>query len=426
MTETRDDDLMRFKSLEIRNWKQFHHVDIEFHDRLTVLTGSNASGKTTLLNLLGRHFGWEFPELSTPIKESESGKIRFVRPLFSPFYEDLTDGTIGEITYADGSKTRIAVPDFNTVGPVNESAAYHLPLFNQKVLPLKGIYIPSDRPEFLYEPIEQIPRGKNRQEAFSLVSDSHRRRLLETVSSTRYMPCYHIKETLISWGIFGFRSEVIAPNQEYKDMYIGFQNILKEILPEETGFEKFSIRESELVLVTRSGEFMIDAVSGGMGALIDLAWQIYTFSENGSEPFTVLIDEVETHLHANMQRKILPDFLEAFPNAQFIVSTHSPLVVSSVRDSSVYALKFNEESRIESIKLDITAKAKDAVDILKGVLGVSFTMPVWVEEKLNEINEKYSKLEINEDTFASLREELTEIGLEDLVPYSIDKILSSK
>jgi hypothetical protein len=237
---------------------------------------------------------------------------------------------------------------------------------------------------------------------------------------------YHIKEALIGWGIYGFGSKVIVANQEYKNMYFGFRDALRKILPEELGFEEFSIRESELVLVTRSGEFMIDAVSGGIGALIDLAWQIYTFPENSSNPFIALIDEVETHLHASMQRRLLPSFLEAFPNAQFIVSTHSPLVVSSVRDSNVYVLKFNEERKVESIQLDITNKAKDAIDILRDVLGVSFTMPVWVEEKLNEINEKYSKQEIDENTFVSLRKELTEIGLEDLVPRSIDKILSSK
>ena len=216
--------------------------------------------------------------------------------------------------------------------------------------------------------------------------------------------------------------------QEHKDMYIGFENVLKNVLPKELGFEKLSIRQLELVLVTKSGEFIIDAVSGGIGSLIDLAWQIYTFSENASDSFIVLIDEVETHLHAAMQRRLLPSFLEAFPNVQFIVSTHSPLVVSSVRDSSVYMLKHNDERKIESIQLelDTARKAKDAVDILRDVLGVSFTMPVWVEEKLNEINEKYSKLEIDEGTFASLREELEEIGLEDLVPYSIDKILSSE
>ncbi len=60
---------MKFKSLKINNWKQFDAVDIEFHDRLTVLTGANGSGKTTLLNLLGRHLDWGFRELSTPAKK---------------------------------------------------------------------------------------------------------------------------------------------------------------------------------------------------------------------------------------------------------------------------------------------------------------------------------------------------------------------
>lgn len=81
---------------------------------------------------------------------------------------------------------------------------------------------------------------------------------------------------------------------------------------------------------------------------------------------------------------------------------------------------------MESIKLDIASRAKGAADILRDVLGVPFTMPVWVEEKIDEINKRYSELDIDEDTFSLLREELTLIGLESLVPYSIDRILSSK
>jgi energy-coupling factor transporter ATP-binding protein EcfA2 len=412
---------MKFKSLKINKWKQFDTVDIEFHDRLTILTGANASGKTTLLNLLARHFGWKFPELSTPTRHELPRK--FVKPI------DVLSGIslhgegvkIGEINYTDGSRTDVIIPLDMT-----DSATYDLSFPAPGAV--EGLYISSDRPEFGYRMIEQIPtRGKKKKEAFSALSNYHKNRMLNF--SNFQTASYHIKEALIGWGIYGFGSEVIVANQEYKDMYRGFEDVLKKILPEELGFERFSIRESELVLVPRlgiPGEFMIDAVSGGIGALIDLAWQIYTFPENSSTPFIALIDEVETHLHASMQRKLLPSFLEAFPNVQFTVSTHSPLVVSSVRDSSVYVLKFNEERKVESMQLDITNKAKDAIDILRDVLGVSFTMPVWVEEKLNEINEKYSKQEIDESTFASLRKELTEIGLEDLVPYSIDKILSSK
>ena len=407
---------MKLKSLKINDWKQFDAIDIEFHDQLTVLTGANASGKTTLLNLLGWHFGWNFQELSTPVKDRKTGRIKFSIPVRRPRPgEDVV--TIGKIGYDNDSESIIMIDNTEPL------VTYYLD-FREKEI--KGLYIPSDRPEFLYKPIEQIPaKGKSRMEAFGLVSTVHQKRVLEQTPNI-FHPCYYIKETLFGWGIYGFGSEVIEADQECKDMYRGFESILRKILPEELGFKKFSIRKSDVVLVTKSGDFMIDAVSGGIGAFIDLAWQIYTFSGRAPDPFVVLIDEVETHLHAAMQRKFLPTFLHIFPNAQFIVSTHSPLILSSVEDSSVYILKHNDRHRVESEEFKIADKARGAADILRDVLGVSFTMPVWAEEKLKEINEKYSKLDIDENTFASLRKELTEIGLEDMVPYSIDTVLSSK
>jgi energy-coupling factor transporter ATP-binding protein EcfA2 len=406
---------MGFKSLKINNWKQFDAIDIEFHDRLTVLTGANASGKTTLLNVLARHFGWDLHEVSTPAKVQETGKIEFLKPIPQPFslIEKPADRgekyPIGEITYTDGSRADIVIP-------YRSSPLYDL-MFTPHKGP-RGMYIPSDRSEFIYDSVNQIPgKGRTKDQAFDMLNSSRKRARGRSRD---------IKEILIGWGIFGFDSKAIVGDRELEDMYFGFENLLREILPEELGFEEFSIRMLEVVLVTKSGEFMIDAVSGGIGALIDLALQIYLLSGGTDAPTTVLIDEVETHLHASMQRELMPSFLKAFPNVQFIVSTHSPLVVSSVRDSSVYVLRHNSEHKVESLQLDITNKAKDAVDILKDVLGVSFSMPVWVEEELRRINDKYLKREINEDTFASLRKELTEIGLEDLVPYSIDTILSSK
>ncbi|WP_375140156.1 hypothetical protein [Bacillus velezensis] len=47
-----------------------------------------------------------------------------------------------------------------------------------------------------------------------------------------------------------------------------------------------------------------------------------------------------------MQRSILPNLVSAFPNAQFIVTTHSPLVVNSVENAFVYALKYNENNKV--------------------------------------------------------------------------------
>lgn len=53
----------------------------------------------------------------------------------------------------------------------------------------------------------------------------------------------------------------------------------------------------------------------------------------------VLIDEIETHLHLELQRSILPFLTEMFPNLQFIVTTHSPFVVNSLENAVVYELE---------------------------------------------------------------------------------------
>ena len=52
----------------------------------------------------------------------------------------------------------------------------------------------------------------------------------------------------------------------------------------------------------------------------------------------VLIDEVELHLHPGWQQHILPDLMSTFPNAQFVVSTHSPQVLSTIHPQHVVEL----------------------------------------------------------------------------------------
>lgn len=47
-------------------------------------------------------------------------------------------------------------------------------------------------------------------------------------------------------------------------------------------------------------------------------------------PAIVLIDEIELHLHPSWQQRVLPDLMRVFPNAQFIVTTHSPQVLSAI------------------------------------------------------------------------------------------------
>ena len=67
----------------------------------------------------------------------------------------------------------------------------------------------------------------------------------------------------------------------------------------------------------------------------------------------VIVDELEQHLHARWQRTVVDDLKELFPNIQFVVSTHSPLVASSIglqtegNSDKLYVLEATEDGRVE-------------------------------------------------------------------------------
>ena len=53
----------------------------------------------------------------------------------------------------------------------------------------------------------------------------------------------------------------------------------------------------------------------------------------------VLIDELETHLHIELQKKILPFLTKFFPRIQFVVTTHSPYILNSISNAKAYDLE---------------------------------------------------------------------------------------
>lgn len=52
-----------------------------------------------------------------------------------------------------------------------------------------------------------------------------------------------------------------------------------------------------------------------------------------------LIDEVETHLHIELQKKIMPFLTKFFPRIQFIITTHSPYILNSISNAKVFDLE---------------------------------------------------------------------------------------
>jgi len=237
-----------------------------------------------------------------------------------------------------------------------------------------------------------------------------------------------MKNTLLAWVIngYGIKNDskvIMASDPRQSKNFEGFRDILKVLLPESLGFEELEVRDYEIVFVCNGGndEFLLETASGGISALIDIAWQIYTYDTDTKRPFAVVIDEAENHLHPSMQRTLLPKLLSAFPHVKFIISTHSPLVVTSVEDSSVYVLRYDEDKKVKSYLLDFTSEVKNAIDTLDQVLGVSTTIPAWAEKKLTTILQKH-KDSPTPESLALLRSELDSAGLGRLFPQAISSI----
>lgn len=417
-------DPIKFSRLTISGWRQFGEIDLQLHPRLTVLTGANGAGKSTLLNVFSSHFDYQRPLLATP-RADESGGYKYFNGIIS-FFSRLVFApapksaeSIGELTYSNNSSSPITVP-------INGGVQYDVSIHKKQQV--HGFHVSSHRRLPQYQQVDQIPAKpmapKLAYERFNGEMMSSYRGEYSGYSST-----YRIKETLLSMALLGPQTEFNSGNAVLRQTFVGFSDTLKNILPEEIGFLELSIRSPDVVFVTKSGEFLIDAISGGLLALVDLAWQIYMYSV-GSASFVVTIDEPENHLHPSMQRVLMGNLISTFPNVQFIVASHSPFIVSAVRDARVYVLKHMERNDmrpladgtpnlsrlVSSVCLDSVNRAGTASQILRDVLGLPTTYPDWVSAELDVIIEKYRGRQFDEKLMYDIRKELSDSGYGELLP----------
>ena len=78
----------------------------------------------------------------------------------------------------------------------------------------------------------------------------------------------------------------------------------------------------------------------------------YPNSENPlAEPAVVLIDEIDLHLHPKWQRGLIKALSDTFPNIQFIVSTHSPIIIQSLSNVNLYVLNHQEDGSVKAKRI---------------------------------------------------------------------------
>jgi len=367
-----------FKDLEIREWRQFDKVEIDLSERVTVLTGANGTGKTTLLSTLVAHFGWSLSFVATPrIGRKSARRVRsdlHQRLLFDP-QDEKRSVQIGEIRYDTGEVCRLMTKE---VVEANYSLKY------DNLRPVQGLYIPSHRPHAVFSPIKDIPTNPvTSQQTFEeyqrLVRASYE-------TSTSRNPGIVQKQSMMALAVFGEGNSVVAPNEEFRETLRRLEHALKVMLPKSLGFERIEVRDGDVVICTTKGDFSVDAMSGGVNGIFGLAWQLTMFGAH-QLAFTIVIDEPENHLHPTMQRLLLPSMVEAFPDCRIIVATHSPFIITSFPKAAVYALDYNDAGRVVSQRLQVDDLSGTPNSVLREILDVDSNLPAWVETKVREILE---------------------------------------
>ena len=111
---------------------------------------------------------------------------------------------------------------------------------------------------------------------------------------------------------------------------------------------------------TEDSEFGLDQLSDGYSAILNVVSELLLrMDAHNAKAYDmegiVLIDEIETHLHVELQKRVLPFLIAFFPKIQFIVTTHSPFVISSVANATICDL----QNRI--ITQDLSAYSSETI-----------------------------------------------------------------
>ena len=162
------------------------------------------------------------------------------------------------------------------------------------------------------------------------------------------------------------------------------QSDFRELFEDPTLSLQFDSKAQCFFIVQKNkNPYRLQQLSSGFSSILsvyaDLLTRVELCSISPDEIDGVaFIDEIDAHLHVSLQRKILSFLDKSFPNVQFIVTTHSPFVVSSVSNAVIYDL-----SRLEQVE-DLSMYSYESV--LEGLFNVLPISEV-LREKIIEINE---------------------------------------
>jgi predicted ATP-binding protein involved in virulence len=336
---------MQINKLVLENFRCFEHLELDLHPRINAFVGVNGSGKTAILEdikyavvgALGQikravpkmteKEGYALLEKKDPrierfglgeFTQSNTVKIAGNMELGNEKFHFSREMTLANVKYSRKNDYEEGVNVFRHINDsLQENANVELPLF---------AYHSTDR---LF------------QEDKSTETDLNGARI------NGYLNAQTTKSSQHFFKIWFDKRE--RGKERYKRLDIefdfsSFEKVKKMIcafIPDCKAIEYDDLKVNEIILVFDNGDIIpYSMLSDGLRNLLnlvsDLAWRAATLNPWMGDRINelhgvVLIDEVDLHLHPSWQRMVVPRLLAAFPNVQFFITTHSPMVLASLK-----------------------------------------------------------------------------------------------
>lgn len=317
-------DNVKITSLTLRNYSCFRKAEIDFmgnNDTVhqwTVLMGNNNTGKTSILKAIAQLSPKVF---KTPSLNKANAKNRFVPAIFY-------DKSFQETALRNGTSVhaKLSIKDLPWGFTNNEIKISSQPLEDNMLI-------------FGY--------GVSRYPSSTSLSENRARPCDTLFSSDSRL--VNLEEWLMQLDYAAKNDQSIAESRLSRIHELICGNLFPEI--KDFTFQSSDELHNYVLFTTNDGAFRYTQLGYGyqsmLSWIVDLCKRMFDAYPNSPNPLhegaIVLVDEIDLHLHPRWQRDIIPYLSEAFPNVQFIVTTHSPLVVQSVKEINLYILRRDEQ-----------------------------------------------------------------------------------
>ncbi|WP_449121386.1 AAA family ATPase [Pseudomonas viridiflava] len=389
---------MEIKSFRLINVGRFSDLEValaptERHSsKVTVLVGNNGAGKTTLLKSVATSLSWLVARIKSPkgngarIDEGAVQNGTATSAIHLKVSDESTlDSIIGgsifnwEITATRKGRNASSATMLSELNMLADAYRSELTAQDAASLPLVAFY-PVERS------VIEIPLKIHASHTFDQL-DGYDNALARGVDFRRFFEWFREREDSeneagLSEEVLSELSRKFAPDTHiWKELsrqhassrdrqLTAVRSAVEAFMPD---FSKLRVKRKPRLhmAIDKDGKTLnVAQLSQGeksMMALVgDIARRLAMMNPSLENPLhgkgVVLIDEVDLHLHPKWQRSLIEQFTTTFPNCQFLMTTHSPLVISDSKDVLVYVMDEGELREQDNLY------GLDANQVLSGVM----------------------------------------------------------